>query len=58
LFEVLGDCAGRDLAEFGDCIESALLPDGGAADDVALIAIRPYSEGHPQPAHAGPTVLP
>jgi hypothetical protein len=38
-FEVLGDCAGRDLAELGDCIVSALPPDGGAADDVAWKAI-------------------
>ncbi|MGY1709361.1 SpoIIE family protein phosphatase [Geodermatophilus sp. SYSU D00758] len=58
LTAVLADSAQLDLESLCDRIMATLLPGGGAADDVALIAIRPYAEDTPRPAHAGPNVVP
>ncbi|WP_369258390.1 SpoIIE family protein phosphatase [Geodermatophilus amargosae] len=58
LADLLADNAGLDLESLCDRVMTTLLPAGGAADDVALIAIRPYAEDLPRPAHAGPHALP
>ncbi|MEX5717696.1 GAF domain-containing SpoIIE family protein phosphatase [Geodermatophilus maliterrae] len=58
LTALLAGSTDLDLEGLCDRIVATLIPEGGAADDVALIAIRPYSEEQPRPAHAGPNVLP
>jgi serine phosphatase RsbU (regulator of sigma subunit) len=58
LTALLAGATDLDLEALCDRIVDTLIPAGGAADDVALIAIRAYSEDHPRPAHAGPNVLP
>jgi len=58
LTALLADSTDLDLEDLCDRIMATLLPPGGAPDDVALIAIRPYVEDRPRPPHAGPTVLP
>ena len=45
LTTLLAGSAGLDLDALCDRIVDTLIPRGGAADDVALIAIRPYAEG-------------
>ncbi len=44
LTDLLAGSADLDLEQLCDRIMATLLPAGGAADDVALIAIRPYAE--------------
>jgi serine phosphatase RsbU (regulator of sigma subunit) len=58
LTDLLADSADLDLEDLCDRIMATLLPAGGAADDVALIAIRPSGEDRPRPGHAGPDVVP
>jgi serine phosphatase RsbU (regulator of sigma subunit) len=58
LTALLSASAGLDLEALCDRIIADLLPSAGAADDVALIAIRPFSEDEPRPAEAGPNVVP
>ena len=55
---LLADSADLDLESLCDRVMATLVPAGGAADDVALIAIRPHAEDRPRPAQAGPNVLP
>ena len=55
---LLADSADLDLESLCDRVMATLVPAGGAADDVALIAVRPYAEDRPRPAQAGPNVLP
>ncbi|SDZ01987.1 Serine phosphatase RsbU, regulator of sigma subunit [Geodermatophilus africanus] len=58
LNDLLADSAGLGLEDLCDRIMTTLLPQAGAADDVALLAIRPYAEDQPRPPQAGPNVVP
>jgi serine phosphatase RsbU (regulator of sigma subunit) len=58
LTALLSASTGLDLEALCDRIIADLLPAAGAADDVALIAIRPFREDQPRPAEAGPNVMP
>jgi serine phosphatase RsbU (regulator of sigma subunit) len=58
LTDLLAGSAGLDLEDLCDLIMTTLLPPAGAADDVALLAIRPYAEDQPRPPQAGPNVVP
>ncbi len=58
LTDLLADSAGLGLEDLCDRIMTTLLPQAGAADDVALLAIRPYAEDQPRPPQAGPNVVP
>ncbi|WP_409329494.1 GAF domain-containing SpoIIE family protein phosphatase [Trujillonella humicola] len=58
LLDLLADCVGLDLEELCDRIVTELLPPGGAADDVALLAVRPFAEDRPRPPEAGPGTVP
>ncbi|WP_448639687.1 SpoIIE family protein phosphatase [Geodermatophilus sp. URMC 63] len=57
LLDLLAGSVGLELEELCDRIITELLPPGGAADDVALLAIRPYTEDRPRPPQAGPNVV-
>jgi serine phosphatase RsbU (regulator of sigma subunit)/GAF domain-containing protein len=58
LTALLSASVGLELEALCDRIITDLLPPAGAADDVALIAIRPFSEEQPRPAEAGPNTVP
>ncbi|ADB74708.1 protein serine/threonine phosphatase [Geodermatophilus obscurus DSM 43160] len=58
LTDLLAGSAGLDLEDLCDLVMTTLLPPAGAADDVALLAIRPYAEDQPRPPQAGPNVVP
>ena len=58
LLGLLADSVGLSLEDLCDRIVTELLPPGGAADDVALLGIRPYAEDQPRPPQAGPNVVP
>ena len=58
LTDLLAGSGGLGLEDLCDRIMTTLLPQAGAADDVALLAIRPYAEDQPRPPQAGPNVVP
>lgn len=58
LTDLLAASAGLGLEDLCDRIMTTLLPRVGAADDVALLAIRPYAEDRPRPPQAGPGRVP
>lgn len=58
LTDLLAGATGLALEDLCDRIMTDLLPPGGAADDVALLAIRPYAEDRPRPSEAGPNLVP
>lgn len=54
LTATLRAAAGLPLEELCDHLLDRMLPPGGAADDVALIAVRAHPEDAPPPVRAGP----
>ncbi|TFV53359.1 SpoIIE family protein phosphatase [Blastococcus sp. TF02A_35] len=57
LREALGDLGDRPLEDLLDEVLARLVPDAGA-DDVAIVAVRPFPEDRPRPPEAGPNRLP
>jgi serine phosphatase RsbU (regulator of sigma subunit) len=57
LTDLLAGSADLDLESLCDRIMATLLPAGGAADDVAVIAIRAHAEDPPLSPHAAPDVV-
>ncbi len=53
LIDALHDAHIRTLDDLADHVLTALAP-GQAADDVALVLVRPYPEDRPRPTEAGP----
>jgi hypothetical protein len=58
LCAVLGEVGRLPLENVCDEVLQRMLPAGGADDDVALLALRTFSEDAPRPAEAGPKRTP